>query len=383
VGNSGNFSPAIEKELREAATAVASVSSGNRNFPGRIHPRVAANYLMSPALVVAYALAGTVRGNIATQTIGNIDGVAIRLNDLWPSRDAVDRAMAQVSSEDFRQTDDQLQDGGPLWDALADVPATDPWKIASDFICRPDLSLYASAIDPTAQALSRARPLLILGNDVTTDHISPVGRIVADSPAGRFLSSRGRSSTDLGSYGAWRGNQDVMIRGTFFNSRLANEIVPEREGAWTRMSADGEALELYAAAEKHRAKNTPLMIIAGRNYGMGSARDWAAKGTRLLGVRAVLAMSFERIHRTNLVLLGVLPLQFLEGHDEKSKQITVDDRISINASHAALCEARRVPLVIERDGMPAREINVRVRLDTEYERNCYREGGVLGSLLPR
>ncbi|HEY5738849.1 MAG TPA: aconitate hydratase AcnA, partial [Gammaproteobacteria bacterium] len=317
IGNSGPLPPAIEKQLRERKLTVASVLSGNRNFEGRIHQLVRANWLASPPLVVAYALAGSTRIDLTSEPLGeSADGEPVYLRDIWPSNQEIADEVIKVNEEMFNRQYADVFSGDDNWRAIeVEQNMTYPWDDASTYIRNPP---YFS-LDNSRQLepIMHARILAIFGDSITTDHISPAGAIAVDSPAGKYLIERGVERSGFNSYGSRRGNHELMMRGTFANIRIRNEMTPEVEGGVTRLMPGGEQMSIYDAAMKYQANSTPLVVIAGKEYGTGSSRDWAAKGTRLLGVKAVIVESFERIHRSNLVGMGVLPLQFKDGLDRK------------------------------------------------------------------
>jgi aconitate hydratase len=370
VGNSGELAEEVASRIRSEGLTVASVISGNRNFEGRIHPLVKANYLASPPMVVACALAGSV---LRPQD---------RLQQLWPRPQEVQELVAQlIRPAVFQQAYRELYDGGAQWDALeVGRSVRYPWP-PSSYISPPSFFSGTARI-PRQPILSAARALLILGDGITTDHISPVGRIVPESDAGAFLTGLGIRSADFNAYGARRGNEEVMVRGTFANVQLKNEMAPGRIGPWTRHTPGGEEMSVYQAAERYRRDNIPLVVVAGKDYGAGSARDWAAKGTWLLGIRAVVAESFERIHRTNLALVGVLPLQFTAGQDRTTANIGACDRFEILCGPEALRPRGTLLLRIVRENNEVEELDVICRLDTDYEIGCFRRGGLFQSLLP-
>ncbi len=378
MGNSGPLSPALDATARAEGTALAAVVSGNRNFTGRIHPEVAHAYLASPAMVVAYALAGNVRTNPETDPLGRAaDGSPVVLADLWPDEQEIDDLLSAHEAASLgRGARRSLTT--ERWLAL-EHPRDDtyPWDGETGSIRRPpftDADLTGPAVDGE---LLGARPLLVLGDAVTTDHISPVARILPDSAAGRWLIERGVDERALGTFSSRRLNHDVMVRGGFANPRLSNHLAPDREGGWTRTAPDRTPVPVHAAAEYHRRRGTPLVVVAGDMYGAGSARDWAAKVTRLLGVRAVLARSFERIHRTNLVALGVLPVQWegpspdLFDGTEEIDLLGIDDLAS---STSATVRVRRGGRVLW-DGA------AECRIDTPLELDWLRAGGLFGHLL--
>ncbi|MGX4691437.1 aconitate hydratase AcnA [Streptomyces sp. JNUCC 63] len=378
MGNSGPLSPALDATARAKDTALAAVISGNRNFTGRIHPEVAHAYLASPAMVVAYALAGNVRTNLEAEPLGHAaDGSPVVLADLWPDEREIDDLLSAHEAASLGRGARQSLTT-PRWLAL-DHPRDDtyPWDGEAGSIRRPpftDADLTRPAVDGE---LLGARPLLVLGDAVTTDHISPVARILPDSAAGRWLVERGVDERALGTFSSRRLNHDVMVRGGFANPRLSNHLAPDKEGGWTRTAPDQVPVPIHVAAEYHRRRGTPLVVVAGDMYGAGSARDWAAKVTRLLGVRAVLARSFERIHRTNLVALGVLPIQWegpspdLFDGTEEIDLLGIDD----------LASSTNATVRVRRDDHVLWTGAAKCRIDTPLELDWLRAGGLFGHLL--
>jgi aconitate hydratase len=313
IGNSGPLPVPVAQAITSGDLVAVAVLSGNRNFEGRVHPLVKANYLASPPLVVAYALAGTADRNLEREPLGTDPaGQPVFLKDIWPSERQVQTALAAVSPEMFRQRYALAFTDNPEWNAIR-VPAGDlyAWNNASTYIQEPPFLVDLTREPVAIQPIRGARVLMALGDSVTTDHISPAGSISKDSPAGRYLMEQGVAPADFNSYGSRRGNDRVMVRGTFANIRIRNQLAAGKEGGWTRYLPTGETLAVYDAAMKYREDGTPLLVLAGAEYGTGSSRDWAAKGTYLLGIRAVLASSYERIHRSNLVGMGVMPLEFV------------------------------------------------------------------------
>jgi aconitate hydratase len=389
IGNSGPLPEAVSREIAERGLVVCSVLSGNRNFEGRIHPEVRANYLMSPPLVVAYALAGRLDVDLVSEPLGlDPDGRPVFLRDVWPTPEEVEQAIAKaVQPEMFREVYRDVYRGDERWAALP-VPAGTryAWDPASTYIKRPP---YFDGMAPeppaTVPDIRGARVLVLLGDAVSTDHISPAGSIRADSPAGRWLIEHGVAPADFNSYGARRGNHEVMVRGTFANVRLRNRLAPGTEGGVTTHLPSGEILSIYDAAMRYQAEGVPLLVLAGKEYGSGSSRDWAAKGPRLLGVRAVLAESFERIHRSNLVGMGILPLQFPAGQSAASLGLTgreVFDVLGVEAAVAAGGRERASVRVVARgdDGRRV-EFDALVRIDTPQEAAYYRHGDILTCVL--
>ena len=332
IGNSGPLPEPVAEAVDQGNLVAAAVLSGNRNFEGRINKDVKANYLASPPLVVAYALAGTVDIDLATEPLGTgSDGKPVYLKDLWPSREEVGRVVADaIGAEMFRARYKNVFEANPTWNALPVTPSElFPWDADSTYVQEPPFLIDLAAEPSPIQPLRGARVLAALGDSVTTDHISPAGSIAASSPAGKYLQEHGVKPVDFNSYGARRGNDRVMTRGTFANIRIRNLLAPGTEGGVTRHLPDGQVMPIYDAAMKYKAEGVPLVVLAGAEYGTGSSRDWAAKGTYLLGVRAVLAVSFERIHRSNLVGMGILPLEFPKGKTWESLGLTGEEVFEI------------------------------------------------------
>ena len=383
IGNSGPLPDAVSAAVNEADLAVVSVLSGNRNFEGRINPDVKMNYLASPPLVVAYALAGTMDLDLTTEPLGTgTDGEPVYLRDLWPSTAEVQEVVdTAIASEMFSRDYADVFRGDETWQALA-TPEGDTfaWDPSSTYVRKPPY-FDAMPADPEPVAdIAGARVLAVLGDSVTTDHISPAGSIKADSPAGQYLAEHGVDRRDYNSYGSRRGNHEVMIRGTFANIRLRNQLAPGTEGGLTRdFTQDaGPVTSIFAASENYLAAGTPLVILAGKEYGSGSSRDWAAKGTMLLGVRAVIAESYERIHRSNLIGMGVLPLQYADGDSAESLGLTGEETFTITG-----VEALNVGSVPETVTVRAgdNEFRARVRIDTPGEADYYRHGGIMQYVL--
>jgi aconitate hydratase A / 2-methylisocitrate dehydratase len=379
IGNSGPLPEEISAAVTENELVVCAVLSGNRNFEARIHPEVKANYLASPPLVVAYALAGRMDIDLTTEPIGrDPDGNDVHLHELWPSSEEIsDTIAASVSGELFRGRYADVFTGDETWRGL-DTPAGDlyAWDPGSTYVRRPPY-FDGMALEPSpVEDVAGARCLVMLGDSVTTDHISPAGAIRPDSPAGRYLVEHGVERRDFNSYGSRRGNHEVMVRGTFANVRLRNLLVPGSEGTWTVHVPSGEEMTIFDAAERYRAESTPLIVLAGKEYGTGSSRDWAAKGPKLLGVRAVIAESYERIHRSNLLMMGILPLQFRGGENAESLGLTGTEVYSISGTENG--EAREV--TVRADDT---QFTARVRLDTPREREYLRHGGILPFVLRR
>jgi aconitate hydratase A / 2-methylisocitrate dehydratase len=379
IGNSGPLPEAISKAVLDWSLAVCAVLSGNRNFEARIHPEVKANYLASPPLVVAYALAGRMDLDLVDEPIGTgEDGEDVYLADIWPSPQEVQEVIASaLRREMFEQTYADVYTGDERWRAL-EIPSglLYEWEPASTYIRRPPYFDDMGREPEPVGDIVDARCLVMVGDSVTTDHISPAGAIKPDSPAGRYLVEHGIERKDFNSYGSRRGNHEVMIRGTFANVRLRNLLVPGSEGTWTAHLPSGEETTIFEAAERYREEGVPLIVIAGKEYGSGSSRDWAAKGPALLGVRAVLAETYERIHRSNLLMMGVLPLQFLDGEGREALGLTGRELFSIEGVDGG--EATEVTVRADE-----REFRARVRLDTPREREYYRHGGILRFVLRR
>ena len=384
IGNSGPLPEPIEKAIQKADLAVASVLSGNRNFEGRVHPLVKTNWLASPPLVVAYALAGTVRIDISSEPLGNDQaGNPVYLKDIWPSSKEIADAVAQVSTGMFHKEYAEVFAGDEQWQAI-EVPqaATYVWQKDSTYIQHPPFFDDIAGPLPVIKDVKGANVLALLGDSVTTDHISPAGNIKTDSPAGRYLREQGVEPRDFNSYGSRRGNHEVMMRGTFANIRIRNEMLGGEEGGNTLYIPTGEKMPIYDAAMKYQASGTPLVVIAGQEYGTGSSRDWAAKGTNLLGVKAVIAESFERIHRSNLVGMGVLPLQFKLDQNRKALKLTGKEKIDILGLTDAEIEPRmNLTLVITREDGSIEKVEVLCRIDTLNEVEYFKAGGILHYVL--
>ncbi|WP_010630172.1 aconitate hydratase AcnA [Halomonas sp. KM-1] len=383
IGNSGPLPPPIEKAVEDGDLTVASVLSGNRNFEGRIHPLVKTNWLASPPLVVAYALAGNVRLDLTQDPLGeDQDGNPVYLQDIWPSQADIANAVEKVKTEMFRKEYAEVFEGDETWKALQ-VPHSQvyEWSPSSTYIQHPPFFEGMGRTPEPIEDVRDAHILAILGDSVTTDHISPAGSIKPDSPAGRYLQERGIKPVDFNSYGSRRGNHEVMMRGTFANVRIRNEMLDGVVGGETRHVPSGEQMAIYDAAMKYQEMGTPLVVVAGKEYGTGSSRDWAAKGTRLLGVRAVLAESYERIHRSNLIGMGVVPLQFPEGESRKTLGLTGDETISIEGL-ADLTPGGQVTVTVK-SAKGEKKIEALCRIDTANELEYYRHGGILHYVLRR
>ena len=388
IGNAGPLPPAVESAVTDGDLYVAAVLSGNRNFEARIHNLVRANYLMSPMLVVAYALAGRMDIDLTTEPLGkDSEGRPVYLRDLWPRPEEI-RALVEKSLNAGMYVDEyrKITVGDPHWEALPDIEGVVyPWDEASTYLRDPPyFDLPAPLLPDGNRLLDGARALVVLGDRVSTDHISPAGEIPADGPAGKYLQSHGVSPADFNTFGTRRGNHEVMIRGTFANVRIRNALAAPQEGGWTRHLPSGALLSVYDAAERYRTENVPLLVLAGASYGQGSSRDWAAKGPRLLGVRAVLAQSYERIHRSNLVGMGVLPLEFLPGQSAASLHMTGRERFALRVPPGGGFGPRaEIEVTATDDAGTARTFRVRSRIDSEPEMEYYRVGGILPFVLKK
>ena len=387
IGNSGPLSADVSAAINENNLVVASVLSGNRNFEGRVHPEIRANYLASPPLVVAYALAGRVDIDLQSEPIAtDAQGVPVFLKDLWPtSAEIAALASKAITPGMFGQVYATVFEGDARWKNLS-VPqgSTYAWDSKSTYIKHPPYFEGMARTPLAAHDIAGAHVLAMLGDGITTDHISPAGSIKKDSPAGRYLVGQGVDTKDFNSYGARRGNHEVMVRGTFANIRLKNLLAPGTEGGVTRHLPDGEAMAIYDAAMKYEAEKVPLMVLAGKEYGCGSSRDWAAKGTRLLGVRAVIAESYERIHRSNLIGMGVVPLEFLPGQTSASLGLTGEEKFTTVGLPAFLENPptnRQIRVTFVRQDGSAGEFAAKVRIDTRQEAEYYLHGGILPYVL--
>lgn len=378
IGNSGPLPAPIEEAIKLADLTVGAVLSGNRNFEGRIHPLVKTNWLASPPLVVAYAIAGNMNINVKTDSLGkDTYGNDVYLKDLWPSDIEIANAVEKVKTEMFRKEYSAVFEGDETWRALqVESSSTYNWQNDSTYIRHPPFFEGMKAEPEVVQNIHGANILAMLGDSVTTDHISPAGNIKADSPAGRYLQEHGVAERDFNSYGSRRGNHEVMMRGTFANIRIRNEMVPGVEGGYTKHIPTGKLMAIYDAAMLYQEENRPLAIIAGKEYGSGSSRDWAAKGTNLLGVRVVIAESYERIHRSNLIGMGVIPLEFPQGTTRKTLGLNGDERIDVEYLQSLEPGQHIVVKITYGDGH-AQEIATRCRIDTATEMEYYRHGGIL------
>lgn len=378
IGNSGPLPDPIETAIKKGDLTVGAVLSGNRNFEGRIHPLVKTNWLASPPLVVAYALAGNMNINLASEPIGHDrKGDPVYLKDIWPSAQEIARAVEQVSTEMFRKEYAEVFEGTAEWKEI-NVTRSDTygWQEDSTYIRLSPFFDEMQATPAPVEDIHGARILAMLGDSVTTDHISPAGSIKPDSPAGRYLQGRGVELKDFNSYGSRRGNHEVMMRGTFANIRIRNEMVPGVEGGMTRHLPDSDVVSIYDAAMRYKQEQTPLAVIAGKEYGSGSSRDWAAKGPRLLGIRVVIAESFERIHRSNLIGMGILPLEFPQGVTRKTLGLTGEEKIDIGDLQN-LQPGATVPVTLTRADGSQEVVPCRCRIDTATELTYYQNDGIL------
>jgi aconitate hydratase len=384
IGNSGPLDPKIEKTINDNDLIAASVLSGNRNFEARVHQNIKANFLMSPPLVVAFALAGRVDIDLSKDPLGkDRDGNDVYLRDLWPSLQEIrDTLRTALTPDVFRRLYRDFSAQNPKWNEIpSSIGEIYEWDEKSDYIHEPPFFKEFGMEPGRIEEIRDARPLGIFGDSVTTDHISPAGAIKPTSPAGQYLKSRGIEPADFNSYGSRRGNDLVMTRGTFANVRIKNLMVPGVEGGVTIHQPEGEQMSIYEAAVRYKEECVPLIIIAGHEYGTGSSRDWAAKGTRLLGVKAVVAASFERIHRSNLVGMGVLPMQFEEGTNAQTLGLTGAETFSITGLSEQIQPGQTVTLEITRGDKTRHSVPVRLRIDTPIEIDYYRHGGILPFVL--
>jgi aconitate hydratase len=384
IGNSGPLPEEVVQAITSSDLVAAAVLSGNRNFEGRIHPYVRANYLASPPLVVAYALAGTVDIDLSEDPLGSdSSGSPVYLSEIWPTSEEIRQTIAQsVLPEMFKEKYANVFSGNQVWNAIeAKESELYPWDPESTYIQEPPFFTGLTREVPSIQEIHGARALAVLGDTITTDHISPAGSIAVNSPAGQYLIAKGITPRDFNAYGARRGNDQVMTRGTFANIRLKNRLVPDVEGGYTKHLPDGEQMSIYDAAVRYKEEGVPLVVLAGVEYGTGSSRDWAAKGTMLLGVKTVIAESFERIHRSNLVGMGVLPLQFKEGEGVDPLGLTGLEVFHIEGLREDMTPLSEVLVTAERPDGTVLSFTAITRLDTPIEVNYYRNGGILHTVL--
>ena len=382
IGNSGPLPEAIDKAISDGDLVVASVLSGNRNFEGRVHQSVRTNWLASPPLVVAYALAGTVKIDLDKDPIGkDKDGQPVYLKDIWPSSEEIQNELVKINNSMFRSQYASVFEGDEVWQSLP-IPDSETydWDSSSTYIKNPPFFDGLTKQVDDVQPVKDARILALLGDSITTDHISPAGAIKADSPAGHYLQGHDVEPLDFNSYGSRRGNHEVMMRGTFANIRIRNEMTPDIEGGFTKHLPGGEEISIYGAAMRYQKEGVPTVVVAGKEYGTGSSRDWAAKGTNLLGVKAVIAESYERIHRSNLIGMGVLPLQFPEGTDRKTLNLDGTEEVDIPDLGNDLKPSDTVTVVFRKDGKE-QKVDALSRLDTAAEVEYYKNGGILHYVL--
>lgn len=385
IGNSGPLSEPITKAIDEKKLTVASVLSGNRNFEGRINPKVRASYLASPPLVVAYAILGNVLKNIQAESLGKgKDGKNVYLRDIWPTQSEIQKTvLTNVRSEMFEKSYSNVYDGGEIWKKLSVPEGTNyKWDQSSTYIQNPPYFSGMEKKPASVKPIENARIMAVVGDSITTDHISPAGSIAKESPAAKYLVSRGVAPKDFNSYGARRGSHDVMMRGTFANIRLKNKMLKDIEGGYTEYLPTGATMSIYDAAMEYKKINTPLVVFAGKEYGTGSSRDWAAKGTQLLGIRAVIAESFERIHRSNLIGMGVLPLQFKKGETADAHKITGKEIVTIHDIGSTISKnAKQLKIELKNEEGKISSFMVDVRLDTPREVEYFDHGGILQYVL--
>jgi aconitate hydratase len=382
IGNSGPLKPEIAEAVTSGNIVGTSVLSGNRNFEGRIHALVQHNFLASPPLVVAYALAGNMKFDLYNDPLGqDRDGNDVYMRDIWPTQQEIhDVVVASIDSDMFKSSYGTVFEGDDNWKRVASTTGDIyQWDPDSTYVRNPPYFDGMSKEAGAVHDIKGARVLALLGDSVTTDHISPAGSIAKDSPAARYLEAHGVRQADFNSYGSRRGNHEVMMRGTFANIRLRNRLAPGTEGGWTRHQPSGEQMSIYDASVRYRDEGTPLVVLAGSEYGTGSSRDWAAKGTLLLGVKAVIAKSFERIHRSNLIGMGVLPLQFVDGQDAESLGLTGTEVFDI-AGHTDPAAKTVTVTATPADG-DAIAFSAKIRIDTPKERDYFEHGGILHYVL--
>ena len=383
IGNSGPLPDKIAKTVTDNDMIMSSVLSGNRNFEGRIHPLVKANWLASPPLVVAYALAGSTRVDLSKDPLGEDEkGQPVYLKDIWPSVKEVDDAVQKVSQQMFSKEYAEVFKGDDEWRSISvTTNKTYDWQDASTYIKHPPFFDGMGIEVEPLHDIHDARILALLGDSVTTDHISPAGAIKPDGPAGEYLKNKGIAVKDFNSYGSRRGNHEVMMRGTFANIRIRNEMVPDIEGGYTKHYPDEKAIPIYDAAMLYQQEKIPLVVIAGKEYGTGSSRDWAAKGTLLLGVKVVIAESFERIHRSNLIGMGVLPLEFKNSVTRKTLKLDGSEHINITGLENDFPPNADVTMTIKRQDGSTENVTLKSRIDTQDELDYYKHGGILQFVL--
>ena len=384
IGNSGPLDPAIEAALSEGELVGASVLSGNRNFEARVHGSIKANFLMSPPLVVAYALAGTVNIDLTVRRDRqDKEGQPVYLKDIWPSNEEIEAlVLSGLKPEMFRSKYGDLASANPEWNAIeTSTGSIYKWNEDSTYIQNPPFFEGFGMSPGTITDLEDMRPLAIVGDSITTDHISPAGAIKEDSPAGRFLMENGVEKKNFNSFGSRRGNDRIMTRGTFANVRFKNKMADGKEGGYTKLMPEATPMDIFDACQEYKKRGEGLIVIAGEDYGMGSSRDWAAKGTSLLGVRAVVAKSFERIHRSNLIGMGVLPLQFPDGVSDETLGLDGSETFSITGLSDTIQPGQTLPLEIKRADGSTETVDLTLRIDTAIEVDYYRHGGILQYVL--
>ena len=384
IGNSGPLPQEVADTVSDHDLAAVAVLSGNRNFEGRVHPQVKANYLASPMLVVAYALAGRIDIDLTSDALGiDTDGNPVFLADIWPSQNEIAETVASsVGADQFSNRYGAVYDGPTQWQDLESATGNlFKWDSGSTYIQSPPYFDGFQLEPQTRQEIANARVLVSVGDSVTTDHISPAGSIPPSAPSGQHLISNDVPRRAFNSYGSRRGNHNVMMRGTFGNIRLRNKLTPDDEGDWTIHQPSGEVMRIFNASERYRADGVPLIVIAGKEYGTGSSRDWAAKGPMLLGVRAVIAESFERIHRANLIGMGVVPLQFINDESAQSLGLTSRERYSISGIGGNVQPGAELTVTAIADDGASKQFNVLCRVDTEIEAQYYEHGGLLPYVL--
>jgi aconitate hydratase len=388
IGNSGPLPVAVSKAIEDNDLMAAAILSGNRNFEGRVHPEVRANYLASPPLVVAYAIAGTMDIDLAKEPLGiGNDGKPVFLKDVWPSRKEVEEVVEKHIKQDmYRRVYATVFDGDEQWANLK-VPEGDlyRWDDASTYVKHPPYFVGMTPQPLPVKPITGARCLAVLGDSITTDHISPAGSIKEAGPAGKYLVEHGVAKKDFNSYGARRGNHEVMVRGTFANIRLRNQMAPGTEGGVTRHMPSGDAMSIFDAAMRYEKEGVPVVVLGGKEYGSGSSRDWAAKGPKLLGARAVIAESYERIHRSNLVGMGIVPLQFASGESAQSLGLTGEETFDVDglpeAINTGFANGRELNVSAKKKDGTVRTFKARVRIDTPQEVLYYQHGGILPFVL--
>ncbi len=382
IGNSGPLPEPVSAAVKDNNLVVSAVLSGNRNFEGRVNPQVRANYLASPPLVVAYALAGTTEIDLTAEAIAkDAKGQSVYLKDIWPSQKEIHEAMKKVTSEMFRRQYANVFEGDADWQAIQ-APAGDTfaWDVKSTYVKKPPYFDGMPDKPAPVKDIHNARVLVMVGDSVTTDHISPAGNIAKDSPAAKYLIEHGVQPKDFNSYGARRGNHEVMMRGTFANIRLRNLVAPGTEGSWARHFPDGEQMTIFDASVKYQKENVALIVIAGKEYGSGSSRDWAAKGPMLLGIKAVIAESYERIHRSNLIGMGILPFEFMPGENRETLALTGEETYTFEGISKDLAPGK-ILTVYAKSGSGEKKFKVRTRIDTPVELSYYQHGGILQFVL--